>query len=129
MAGVVELSIVQTEGPHFQVQGDLAWSAGMVNAPLKLKTGQQLTGVYSGSRRVQGSKTGVGCSSRTSRLSCHSKTHPGRSDHLDNAVLAAVAKRSEVALVDLRARHEPVDIYRVSAFDLDCLQLVRRALD
>jgi ketosteroid isomerase-like protein len=41
-AAEAELSIAQAEGPHIQVQGDVAWSADMAKADGKLKTGQHL---------------------------------------------------------------------------------------
>ena len=40
-----EISIAQVEGPHIQVQGDVAWSAGAAKGDGKLKTGQQFSGV------------------------------------------------------------------------------------
>ncbi len=40
IGAVAELSIAQVEGPHVQVQGDLAWSAGIAKADGKLKSGQ-----------------------------------------------------------------------------------------
>ena len=40
-----EISIAQVEGPHIQVQGDLAWSAGTAKSDAKLKTGQPAGGV------------------------------------------------------------------------------------
>ena len=45
IAAVAETSIAQAEGPHIQVRGDLAWSAGMVKSDAKLKAGQHLNGV------------------------------------------------------------------------------------
>jgi ketosteroid isomerase-like protein len=45
IAAVAELSIAQVEGPHIQVQGDLAWSAGTAKSDAKLKTGQPAGGV------------------------------------------------------------------------------------
>ena len=45
IATVAETSIAQAEGPHIQVQGDLAWSADMVKADAKLKAGQRISGV------------------------------------------------------------------------------------
>ena len=45
IAAQAEVSIAQVEGPHVQVQGDLAWSAGMAKADGKLKTGQPGGGV------------------------------------------------------------------------------------
>jgi ketosteroid isomerase-like protein len=40
-----ELKVTQAEGPHVQVQGDLAWSMGVANADQKLKNGQVNSGV------------------------------------------------------------------------------------
>ena len=37
--GISELKLTQTDGPHIQVNGDVAWSMGMVNAEGKLKSG------------------------------------------------------------------------------------------
>lgn len=34
-----ELKVTQTDGPHIHVDGNVAWSTGMVNAALKLKAG------------------------------------------------------------------------------------------
>jgi len=34
-----ELKVTQTNGPHIHVDGDVAWSMGIVNAALKLKSG------------------------------------------------------------------------------------------
>jgi ketosteroid isomerase-like protein len=45
IAGAAEVSIAQVEGPHIQVQGDLAWSAGMVKADGKTKAGERQSGV------------------------------------------------------------------------------------
>ena len=45
IATAAELSIAQVEGPHIQVQGDLAWSAGMVKADGKTKAGERNSGV------------------------------------------------------------------------------------
>ncbi len=45
VAAAAELSIAQAEGPHIQVRGDLAWSAGISKADGKLKTGQQTGGM------------------------------------------------------------------------------------
>jgi ketosteroid isomerase-like protein len=39
-----ELKVTQAEGPHVQVQGDLAWSMGVANADQKLKNGQVNSG-------------------------------------------------------------------------------------
>jgi ketosteroid isomerase-like protein len=38
-SGVSELKLTQTDGPHIQVNGDVAWSMGLVNAEGKLKSG------------------------------------------------------------------------------------------
>jgi ketosteroid isomerase-like protein len=35
-----ELKVTQAEGPHIQVQGDVAWAMGVAFAGQKLKTGQ-----------------------------------------------------------------------------------------
>jgi ketosteroid isomerase-like protein len=43
VAGVAELAITQTDGPHVQVEGDLAWSAGISKAESALKNGQRLS--------------------------------------------------------------------------------------
>jgi len=45
VATAAEVSIAQAEGPHIQVQGDLAWSAGMAKADGKTKAGQHTSGV------------------------------------------------------------------------------------
>ena len=45
VATAAEVSITQAEGPHIQVQGDLAWSAGMVKADGKTKAGERQSGV------------------------------------------------------------------------------------
>jgi ketosteroid isomerase-like protein len=45
IAATAELSIAQTEGPHIQVQDDLAWSVGTAKADGKLKTGEHRGGV------------------------------------------------------------------------------------
>jgi ketosteroid isomerase-like protein len=45
IAAVSQVSIAQVEGPHIQVRGDLAWSAGMAKSDAKLKTGQPAGGV------------------------------------------------------------------------------------
>ena len=45
IAAAAEVSIAQTEGPHIQVQGDLASSAGLAKADGKLKTGQPTVAV------------------------------------------------------------------------------------
>jgi ketosteroid isomerase-like protein len=37
-----ELKITQAEGPHIQVQGDVAWAMGVIFGASKLKTGQLL---------------------------------------------------------------------------------------
>lgn len=44
IGAVAEVSIAQTEGPHIQVQGDLAWSVGMAKADGKRKTGEHTSG-------------------------------------------------------------------------------------
>jgi len=45
IATAAEVSIAQVEGPHIQVIGDLAWSAGMVKADGKTKAGERQSGV------------------------------------------------------------------------------------
>ena len=45
VATAAEVSIAQAEGPHIQVQGDLAWSAGMVKADGKTKAGERNSGI------------------------------------------------------------------------------------
>jgi ketosteroid isomerase-like protein len=45
IATAAEVSIAQAEGPHIQVQGDLAWSAGMAKADGKTKAGEHSSGV------------------------------------------------------------------------------------
>jgi ketosteroid isomerase-like protein len=45
IAAAGALSIEQADGPHIQVQGDLAWSAGLAKADGKLKNGQPTGGV------------------------------------------------------------------------------------
>jgi ketosteroid isomerase-like protein len=42
-SGVSELKLTQTDGPHIQVKGDVAWSMGMVNAEGKLKSGPAIS--------------------------------------------------------------------------------------
>jgi ketosteroid isomerase-like protein len=42
-SGVSELKLTQTDGPHIQVNGDVAWSMGMVNAEGKLKSGTAIS--------------------------------------------------------------------------------------
>jgi ketosteroid isomerase-like protein len=37
---MAELKVTQAEGPHIQVQGDVAWAIGTANAAQKLKTGK-----------------------------------------------------------------------------------------
>jgi len=37
---LAELKVTQAEGPHIQVQGDVAWAIGTANAAQKLKTGK-----------------------------------------------------------------------------------------
>jgi ketosteroid isomerase-like protein len=41
--GVSELKLTQTDGPHIQVNGEVAWSMGMVNAEGKLKSGTAIS--------------------------------------------------------------------------------------
>jgi len=40
--GITELKVTQAEGPHVQVEGDVAWSTGIANAAAKLKSGPAL---------------------------------------------------------------------------------------
>ena len=42
-SGVSELKLTQTDGPHIQVKGDVAWAMGMVNAEGKLKSGPAIS--------------------------------------------------------------------------------------
>lgn len=39
-----ELKVTQAEGPHIQVQGDLAWAMGVARADQKLKNGKTFNG-------------------------------------------------------------------------------------
>jgi ketosteroid isomerase-like protein len=36
------LKVLQADGPHIQVQGDVAWSTGIVNAAIKFKSGKSV---------------------------------------------------------------------------------------
>ena len=40
IGATAELKVTQAEGPHIQVQGDVAWAIGTANASQKLKTGK-----------------------------------------------------------------------------------------
>ena len=40
---ISELKLTQTDGPHIQVKGDVAWSTGLVTADAKLKSGQTVS--------------------------------------------------------------------------------------
>ncbi len=44
VGATAELSIAQVDGPHVQVEGDLAWSVGVANAQGKLKSGKPQSG-------------------------------------------------------------------------------------
>ncbi len=44
VAAFSEIAITQTEGPYINVQGGLAWSAGIVKAVSTLKNGDHFTG-------------------------------------------------------------------------------------
>ena len=41
--GFSQLKIIQADGPHVHVKGDVAWSTGRTSAPAKTKPGEAMT--------------------------------------------------------------------------------------